>query len=268
MRHRLGATMAENRVVLLAGDGPSTNIVYHALRAGLPETVQLEVVLEEPLSRVLMLKRRKKRLGVLPVLGQVMFIGGAIPLLRLRGRRRVERIKAEYGLDDRPIPEPVHRVSSANSDEARDLLRRLAPAAVVVNGTRILSGETIAATPAPFINMHAGITPAYRGVHGGYWALVERRPDLVGTTIHRVDEGVDTGTIIDQAYFQVTPQDSFWTYPYLHTAAGVPLLLKAVQGVLAGDLPSRSPDPTLRSTLRYHPTLWSYLAGRVIAGVR
>ena len=82
--------------------------------------------------------------------------------------------------------------------------------------------------------MHAGITPAYRGVHGGYWALAEGRTDLVGTTIHLVDEGIDTGGVIEQASFSPTEADTFVTYPYLHTAAGLPPLIEAVRGILRG----------------------------------
>lgn len=255
-------------VVLLAGDGPSTRIVYQALRQQLPPELRLEVVVEAPVPRAQLLKRRVKRLGVLPVAGQVLFMTALLPFLRRNGRRRVEAILGEHGLRDDPLPPTAHRVPSANSARARELLRELAPSVVVVNGTRILGRETLAVASAPFINMHAGITPAYRGVHGGYWALAEGRPDLVGTTVHRVDEGIDTGTIVDQAYFRVTPDDSFWTYPYLHTAAGVPLLVRAVRAALDGGLPARPHDPALPSVLRYHPTIWTYLAARVRRGVR
>ena len=260
--------MPDRSVVVLAGDGPSTRIVYHALREQLPGQVRLDVILEEPVARSLLLKRRVKRLGLFPVVGQVMFMATAVPLLRSGAGRRLNAIKAEHGLNDSPIPVPVHRVDSANSAEARALLHSLSPSVVVVNGTRILGKETLAAAPAPFINMHAGITPTYRGVHGGYWALAEGRPDLVGTTVHRVDEGIDTGTIIDQVFFRVTPEDSFWTYPYLHTAAGIPLLVRAVEAALNGEIPSRIPDPALASKLRYHPTLWEYVANRLRRGVR
>lgn len=256
-------------VVLLAGDGSSTRIVYHALRAGLPTDVRLEAIVEMPVSRALLLKRRVKRLGAVAVAGQLLFMTGVVPLLRRTERRRVAEILHAHGLRDEPLPASAHRVSSANCAEARALLRSLDPAVVVVNGTRILTRETLAATAAPFVNMHAGITPAYRGVHGGFWALAEGRPDLVGTTIHRVDEGIDTGTVVEQAYFAVTPADSFWTYPYLHTAAGIPALLRAVRAVLdAGALPSVPHDAALPSVLRYHPTLWTYLAARVRRGVR
>ena len=42
---------------------------------------------------------------------------------------------------------------------------------MVVNGTRILSRRMLESIDAVFLNMHVGITPKYRGVHGGYWAL-------------------------------------------------------------------------------------------------
>ena len=56
----------------------------------------------------------------------------------------------------------------------------------------------------PVVNVHAGITPRYRGVHGGYWALAERHPEWVGTTVHLVDPGIDTGAILAQATFDVS----------------------------------------------------------------
>jgi folate-dependent phosphoribosylglycinamide formyltransferase PurN len=255
-------------VVLLAGDGASTRIVYHALRARLSPTVRREVIVERPVSRGALARRRVRRLGVGPVVGQVLFTAAAVPLIRRAARRRVAAILAEHALVDAPLPETTYRVATANSAEARDLLRSLAPAVVVVNGTRILDRATLGSTPAPFVNMHAGITPAYRGVHGGYWALADGRPDLVGTTVHRVDEGIDTGAIIEQVHFAVTGEDSFWTYPYLHTAAGIPALVRAVEAALAGALPSRRADPTLPSALRHHPTLWGYVRARLRAGVR
>jgi folate-dependent phosphoribosylglycinamide formyltransferase PurN len=243
--------------------------VYHALRSRLHSSVRLHVVLEEPVSRALLLRRRARRLGAARALGQLAFSMLAVPLLRLQGRRRVAEILRQYGLHDRPIPEPLHRVRSANAPETLDLLRSLDPNVVVVNGTRILKPETLNVVTAPFINMHAGITPAYRGVHGGYWALAEGRADLVGTTVHRVDEGIDTGSVIDQAYFPVSPEDTFSTYPYLHIACGLPLLMAAVDAVLeAKPVPTVAPDAALPSVLRYHPTLLEYLRARVRLGVR
>jgi methionyl-tRNA formyltransferase len=122
---------------------------------------------------------------------------------------------------------------------------------------------------APFLNLHAGITPRYRGVHGGYWALVEGRPDLVGSTVHLVDTGIDTGLVLRQATFDVTGDDSFATYPFLHLAAGVPLVVAVVKEALAGtQLIGSRPMECGGSRLWYHPTLWGYLSVRRSRGVK
>jgi hypothetical protein len=252
-------SMSEGSIVLLAGKGAATCIIYHALQQRFGSETRVEVIVEERPSRLQLLKRRVRRLGVLTVFGHVLFMAVAVPVLRFRSRNRVKAIKAMYGLNDEAIPEPILRVPSANCDVARERLRALSPSVVVVSGTRLLSRETLAATPSPFINMHAGITPAYRGVHGGYWALAEGHPEMVGTTIHLVDDGIDTGGIIEQVNFTPTDDDTFWTYPLLHIAAGLPALLEAVKSTLRGNQPILRESKSNQSQLRYHPTLWSYL---------
>ncbi len=253
-------------IVLLIGDGPTGRIVDHALRR---EFGEIAVIQEDPPSRARMLRRRLARLGPVTVAGQVLFHAIARPVLDRAAARRIDAIRQAHGLDDSPIAEDVMRVGSADSDESRTLLRRLAPTVVVVVGTRLLSPATLACVEAPFINMHGGITPLYRGIHGGYWAVADGRPELAGTTVHRIDRGIDTGPVLGQATFEITRQDSFATYPYLHAAAGLPILIAAVRRVLAGDATPGMRNPRgLPSRLRSHPTLWGYLGRRIARGVR
>jgi len=132
----------------------------------------------------------------------------------------------------------------------------LHPSVVVVNGTRIISRPLLDALDCPIINTHAGITPRFRGVHGGYWALVQGTPELVGTTVHLVDQGIDTGGVLAQATFEPTRADTVATYPYLHLAAGLPLLADQLARLReVGDLTpvpaSGLPD---ESRLYLHPT--------------
>ena len=252
-------------IVLLGGSGGSTRIVCNALRASFPDVLP---IIEPPLPRSKLVRGRLKRLGVVPVAGQIAFMLLVEPWLRARGRDRVAEIKRKHALDESAIAEPVVHVPSVNSEEARAAIRSARPSVVVVNGTRIIGRETLAAIDCPIINTHAGITPQYRGVHGGYWALVEGRPDLVGTTVHFVDPGIDTGAVIAQPTFEVTRADSFATYPTLHLAAGLPALIDAVRGALRGDLKEAPPRADLESRLRHHPTLWGYLYARLRSGVR
>jgi hypothetical protein len=252
--------------VLLAGPGDTTDIVANYLAARVPELV---VVVEDPPSRVTMAKRRAARIGWPTVIGQVLFVTTVLPYLRWRGRRRIDEIISTAGLDAaRRVP--VHPVGSVNGDDTVGLLRDASPAVVVVNGTRIISKAVLGSVDSQFVNTHAGTTPRYRGVHGGYWALAEGHPELVGTTVHLVDEGIDTGSVLARAPFAVTRADSIATYPYLHLAAGLPHLADQVERALAGGrlTPLAEDPPEGGSRLYLHPTLWEYLRRRIVDGVR
>jgi methionyl-tRNA formyltransferase len=111
--------------------------------------------------------------------------------------------------------------------------------------------------------MHVGITPKYRGVHGGYWSLVNNDENNFGVTIHYVDTGIDTGSIIYQATAARAPRDNFVTYPLLQLAAGIPLLKKALD-----ELPKAGNHTGKKDVSRLwsHPTAWGYLYRRLFKG--
>ena len=249
-------------IVLLAGDGDSTWIVYNALRERFPISA---VIVEGAPPALPILRRRAARLGWPTVAGQVAFILFArVSGHFAKGRR--DAILRENGLSAAPPTSGVTRVESANSRAVIELLRSAEPRVVVVNGTRILSEEILDCVEAPFVNVHAGITPMYRGVHGCYRALADGDPAHAGVTVHLVDSGVDTGEVIAQAVVHPTPADSYHTYPLLQLAAGIPLLEQAIRDALEGRL--RTVAVEGESRLRYQPTIWAYAVNRVRSGVK
>jgi methionyl-tRNA formyltransferase len=207
-------------------------------------------------------------MGWWTVTGQVLFVTVAMPVLRLRGRGRKRDILSAWGMDD-VLRRPAHMVTSVNAAETIALLEELKPVVIVVNGTRIIAPKVLECVDCPIINVHAGITPQYRGVHGGYWALAEGHPELVGTTVHLVDPGIDTGTVLVRAYFDPSHGDSIATYPYLHLAVGLPALTEQVDRVLRGQTLESvaDQDPGTKSHLHSHPTLWGYLWRLLTRGV-
>ena len=241
-------------IVLLCSDGDSTKAVYQALRS---EFGKIIVIMEDDIPKSLLVKRRIKKLGLFPVFGQLLFMSAVVPVLRFSGKNRIKELKETLKIRD--IEDEIIRIDSVNSESGRAALQSADPELVVVNGTRIISKETLQCVNAKFVNMHAGITPLYRGVHGGYWALLEKNANLVGTTIHFVDTGIDTGNIIEQAFFEVSPADNFATYPYLHTKAGIDILVKNIKLILDGNLEGNNRQMNLPSKLRYHPTIWQYI---------
>jgi folate-dependent phosphoribosylglycinamide formyltransferase PurN len=251
--------------VLLAGPGYSTDIVANYLSSRVPDLV---VIVEHSPSRIKMTRRRARRVGWLSVIGQVLFVALLLPVLRHRGTRRRDAIFRSASVET-AYRAPDHRVPSVNDSQTVALLASARPDMVVVHGTRIIAARVLGATGCPIVNMHAGITLRYRGVHGGYWALAERHPDWVGTTVHLVDPGIDTGGILAQATFEVSAEDTIATYPDLHLVHGLPLLGAQVDKVLAGSpLEPLAGSIAPGSGFYYHPTLWGYLWRRWPGGVR
>jgi folate-dependent phosphoribosylglycinamide formyltransferase PurN len=252
-------------VLLLAGPGYSTDVVANYLAA---RTSDLVVVVEDPQSRLQMARRRARRVGWISVVGQVLFVALLLPVLRRLGADRRAAILGEASVDATHRA-PSHRVRSVNDDETVSLVTSLHPDVVVVHGTRIIAARALESAGCPVVNVHAGITLRYRGVHGGYWALAEQHPDWVGTTVHLVDPGIDTGGILGQTTFEVSSEDTIATYPDLHLVHGLPLLGSQVDKVLSGVALEQLPASVAPgSGFYYHPTIWGYLWRRWRAGVR
>tara|TARA_B100001996_G_scaffold365256_1_gene334992 strand:- start:1620 stop:2405 length:786 start_codon:yes stop_codon:yes gene_type:complete len=49
------------------------------------------------------------------------------------------------------------------------------------------------------VNIHAGVSPYYRGTDCNFWALYDNNPHLVGATIHMLSKGLDSGPVLYHA---------------------------------------------------------------------
>lgn len=245
-------------LLLLGGNNPTTWIIYNRL---VQEFGPFPALIEPHVSRLSMLRNRLRKLGLGAVLSQVGFVLLIRPLLNYFASARIGEICRSFGME-RTEPHSPHvvRVESANSGASEALLKEHRPDVVIVNGTRILRPNILQATDASFINTHQGITPLYRGAHGAYWSLFQNDREHCGTTIHLIDAGIDTGDIIGQAAIAPQSSDSYATYPYLQTAAALPLLLEAIRKAAAGTLQAAAIEGASR--IWYHPGFFSYLKGR------
>ncbi|AEF42018.1 phosphoribosylglycinamide formyltransferase [Hoyosella subflava] len=82
------------------------------------------------------------------------------------------------------------------------------PDLVVTAGfMRILGPEFLAAFPGKIVNSHPALLPAFPGAHAVRDAL-SYGVRVTGTTIHIVDEGVDTGPVLAQEAVTVGTDDS------------------------------------------------------------
>lgn len=249
--------MQEKKIVFLASDCDSSRWVYNSLKK---EYSFASVIIEEPVSKKTLFKNRLKKNGFIKVMGQALFSLLMVPLLRYKVKKRRADLKEHYQLDSSGFNGNVIQVSSVNDDTCLAALQKIQPDIILVNGTRIISKKILQCTPAIFINMHLGITPWYRGSHGGYWALRNKDAANFGTTIHKVDTGVDTGGVLRQAFALPDKKDNFTSYPLIQVAIGIDALKEVLPNVIKGEFEIK--EHHQKGKMYYQPTIWGYILGR------
>lgn len=245
---------SQTKIIVITAGGAYAWIIVNALADRFGD---LQVVLEQPESKSLFLKRRARKVGWFQTAGQF----GTMVISRF-GKRfaqaRTNEIIQASGSQAELSPEiPVTQVSSANGSDCLDFISASKPDVVFLAGCRMLSKATLSAIDCPVINYHSGINPKYRGLAGGWWARATGDHDNYGTTVHLVDAGVDTGDTLYQAFLTPDPRETLLTDSLAMAAGSREIAIRAVEDALSGNLQTRSSD--LPSVQRFHPPIWTYL---------
>ena len=251
-----GPRESRPRVAVLMGPSAGSQYVFSRLAA----KVELVAVVKQQRPRREVLRavfRRGKKLRRGYWLDRLLL--GAYTKLKLK---RQALACSEY----RDVQEagsftadcPTHRVESINDPSVIALLQQTRPELVVVLGTSIIKDPVLAAAPC-FVNLHAGITPMYRGSHGQFWAVLNRDFANVGTTLHFVDKGIDTGAIVKQGRFTFDPAtDNLLTLLAKSSVTGAELILDWIHENRANFRASPTLIPPGPSHLHYSPGLSDY----------
>jgi hypothetical protein len=209
------------------------------------------------------LYRRVKKYGYVKVLGQLLFMLLRV-ILDLTSRKRKNAILADFGAFEQTLP--ILTTNNVNSLDFRSLATNSDIELVILSGTRILSATLLSHIPVKVINIHAGINPKYRGVHGGYWSLVNGEHYNFGSTIHFVDLGIDTGEVIAYAKTTISSDDNFVTYPLLQSVAALKILPEILENIFAKKL--HPINVYMESKIWTHPTVWEYCHNRFFRRVK
>lgn len=94
-------------------------------------------------------------------------------------------------------------VKDCNGLATEQVLIDLKPDVILQCGAGILKKNIFNIARFGALNVHHGIAPEIRGISSTFWALFYGRPDLIGTTIHLIDETLDTGLVIIQKQTQL-----------------------------------------------------------------
>lgn len=138
---------------------------------------------------------------------------------RLRDRRRFRGdAEARFFFGTQPArlvrQELLLEVPNINHPDVVALEGRLQPDVIAVFGTSLIHGSLLSSGRLGIFNLHGGLSPSYRGADCTFWALFNGEPEQVGCTLHRIDNGIDTGSLIAHICPEVGEGDNeltlFW----------------------------------------------------------
>ena len=137
---------------------------------------------------------------------------------------------------------PVHQPTSLKTEETRELIRAVSPDLIVVVAYgKILPSWLLRFPMHGCVNLHGSLLPKYRGAAPVHWAIANGE-QRTGVCTMLLDEGLDTGAVFLCEETGIGPDEST---PELYgrlAAMGAPLVVKTVEGILAGTLKPKPQD--------------------------
>ena len=76
----------------------------------------------------------------------------------------------------------------------------------------LIKKETFNNLKTPIINLHISYLPWNRGAHPNFWSFYDSTPS--GVTIHRIDQGIDTGEVIYQRIVKFRDEENTFSKTY------------------------------------------------------
>lgn len=132
---------------------------------------------------------------------------------------------------------PYHSVSTIKGDEAYRLLVDCHPDLIVVLGWSEILPERLLDIPTiGTIGTHAALLPHNRGSAPINWALIRGETET-GNTMMWLDKDVDSGDIVDQMAFPITPFDTCKTLYDQVAKTNAAMLMKLLRSLENGVRP-------------------------------
>ena len=152
------------------------------------------------------------------------------------------------------------------------LLATTADVLVVVAYGHLLSREALELYPRGAINLHFSLLPRWRGAAPVQHALLAGDAST-GVTVMRMDEGLDTGPILNQLVEEIRSDDDAGTLGARLAHDGAMLLVGVLRMLPHGGVPARAQDERLATRApRLGPDdrtiAWTAPADRIIRLVR
>ncbi|TDJ65459.1 MAG: methionyl-tRNA formyltransferase [Proteobacteria bacterium] len=191
----------------------------------------------------------------------------AVPVLRALAEDNQYRILAVYTQPDRRAGRGQRLQASAAKQVASELgltvqqpfkldghavseLQALQPDVIVVVAYGlILPKAVLELSPYGCVNVHASLLPRWRGA-APVARAIEAGDSTTGVTIMQMDEGLDTGPILDQSSLPIGDTDTSQTLHDRLAELGAERMLDTLERLAAGNITAHPQDETLASYAR------------------
>lgn len=139
----------------------------------------------------------------------------------------VKEVAMKYNL-------PVYQPKKVREPEFVEVLRGLKPDVMVVAAFgQIISKGILEMPKYGCINVHASLLPAYRGAAPIQWAVINGDKES-GVTIMQMDEGIDTGDMIEKVVVPIVEDETGGSLFDKLSQAGAKLCVKVLQDLEDG----------------------------------
>ena len=143
----------------------------------------------------------------------------------------------------------VMYVEDVNKPEVVAEIRACDPDLIAVVGwTRLIHDELLALPRRGCVGFHASLLPRNRGRAPVNWAII-RGETQTGNTLMVLDQGADTGRIVDQRATPIDPDDTCGSVYERVAALGADMLTDNICALLDGTAPLLEQDDALANVL-------------------
>jgi hypothetical protein len=130
----------------------------------------------------------------------------------------------------------INTVTTINDPASEQEIREWEPDIIISARFSLIFKSNIERIPRHGIfNVHPGALPGYAGLYAPLRGVVNREEKL-GCTLHRVDEGIDTGAVYSVSYLEFRPEQSIFGHIASLYELGLVNVLRLLEDLEQGDV--------------------------------
>jgi methionyl-tRNA formyltransferase len=153
----------------------------------------------------------------------------------------IEQVCRHYGV-------PVRHCPDINSQAFLNDIRKYDLDLIVsVAAPQIFKEKLISIPKLGSINIHNSKLPKYRGMLPNFWQMYHGEK-AVGTTVHKINAGIDDGEILLQKETHILPEDTLDGLICRTKQFGAEMLIEVIEGLKSGTL---HPFPNIKAEATY-----------------